>query len=62
VLFNLVKKHTTGELPKDVLNRKQQVERTGAYCKLIIDGKYVAETRKVPIDWPSYEINILDQF
>lgn len=62
VLFNLVKRNNPGSLTKEVENRRSKVERTQAFCKLIIDGLCVAETKKVPISWPSYEIDILDQF
>jgi len=33
-----------------------------AYCRLVIDGKQVAATQKARIQWPNYEIDILDQF
>jgi len=61
VLFQLKKKGTQDH-PDPVLKRKANVQKTPALCRLLIDGKVVAETRKVAIDWPSYEINILDQF
>jgi hypothetical protein len=28
----------------------------------VIDGMEVAQTRKMPINWPSFEVDILDQF
>jgi hypothetical protein len=61
ILFNLVKKPGSNDDP-EVVKREQRVKNTQAYCKLIIDGRYVAETRKVSIDWPSFEVSILDQF
>ena len=56
-----MKKPISNDLP-EVLKRELIVKNTYAYCKLLIDGKYVSETRKVSIEWPSFEICILDQF
>lgn len=61
VLFNLVKK-APGELDAAVSATKAQAEATRVYCKLLIDGVEVAETRRMPINWPSYEVDISDQF
>ena len=62
VLFNLVKRSNPGKYTKEVQQREAKAARTLAYCKLVIDGNVVAETKKAPIGFPNYEIDILDQF
>ena len=62
MLFNLVKRNVQGNPAPNIEKIKSKAESTMVYCKLIIDGMEVAQTRKVPINWPSFEVDILDQF
>lgn len=62
VLYNLHKQPDEIELKPDTLRRKQTTQRTQVQCVLRIDDVEVARTNKVPINWPSYEVDILDQF
>lgn len=32
------------------------------YAKLLIDNQMVATSRKVPLKWPSFEADLMDQF
>jgi len=61
VLFNLVDK---GHSEQDVVvnARKSQTEAATVFCKLLVDGVQVAETRRLPLKWPSYEVDLSDQF
>ena len=61
ILFNLVDKGHSDE-DAVVKARKSQTEATTVYCKLLIDGVQVAETRRLPLKWPSYEVDLSDQF
>ena len=62
VLFNLKKRQVQGNPGGVVEKIKKLAESTQVYCKLIIDGMEVAQTKKTPINWPSFEVDILDQF
>ena len=60
ILFNIHKKNSSGDLPPKVAEIKRRAESTMVYCRLIIDGDQVAETEKKKINWPSFEVDLLD--
>jgi hypothetical protein len=47
---NLPEKSDDGnDLPSEVINRRNAIDRTRMYAKLIINGRYVSETKKVKL-------------
>ena len=62
VLYNLQKQADEIALKPETLRRKRATQQTQVQCVLRIDDVEVARTNKVPINWPSYEVDILDQF
>lgn len=69
-MFNLVDKSSDllnqgrdGRRERDAaVEAKEKAEAVRVYCKLLIDGVQVAETRRLPLKWPSYEVDLSDQF
>ena len=61
MLFSIT---TPGTFADDEKKQKgiDKIEQTKGFCRLIIDGKQVSQTRVVPIQWPNMELDILDQF
>ena len=45
-----------------VERKKNQTEKTMIYAKLLIDGQVIAISKKVPLKWPNFEADIMDQF
>mmetsp|Transcript_38720 Transcript_38720/g.28605 ORF Transcript_38720/g.28605 Transcript_38720/m.28605 type:complete len:118 (+) Transcript_38720:126-479(+) len=66
--FNLTHEQPSGKkfngtaLPSNEVNRRNSISRIRAYMRLIINGKYVARTRKAFLNWPSFEIDISEEF
>ena len=45
-----------------VERKMNQTEKTMIYAKLLIDGQVIAISKKVPLKWPNFEADIMDQF
>jgi hypothetical protein len=56
------KKFNGTALPSSEVNRRNSAMRVRAYCRLMINGKYVSRTRKAFLKWPNFEIEIGEQF
>lgn len=52
------KKFNGSVLPNSEVSRRNNVGRIRAYIRLIINGKYVARTRKAFLNWPNFEIDL----
>jgi hypothetical protein len=51
-----------GALPSSEIQRRNNAVKVRAYVRLIINGKYVARSRKQFLRWPNLEIEISEQF
>jgi hypothetical protein len=51
-----------GSLPYSEHSRRNSCNGIKAYAKLHINGKAVAETRKVGMKWPQFDIELCEQF
>jgi len=66
--FNLMheepsgKKYNGSALDRDEVSRRNSIARIRAYIRLIINGKYVARTRKAFLNWPNFEIDVSEEF
>ena len=49
-------------LPRSEEDRRSSAKSIRAYVRLIINGHYVARSRKQQMDWPSFEIDVAEQF
>jgi hypothetical protein len=47
-------------MENEVEKRKDNTEKTMTYAKLLIDGQVVATSKKAPLNWPSYEADLLE--
>jgi hypothetical protein len=61
VLFNL-KYEQLIQTGDQVQKQMDRTKKTLCYCKVLIDGKFVGQTKKTPVTWPNYEVEICDQF
>jgi len=50
------------DLPQKEHKRKGAVEKINAFCKLIINGKHVSQTRKKPVAYPLFEVEFGEVF
>jgi len=39
---------------------KTRAESSEVFCRLLIDGKFVSESKRATISFPSFEVNISD--
>ena len=53
---------TGAALPHSEISRRNSAVRVRAYVRLIINGRYVARSRKQFMRWPNLEIDISEQF
>lgn len=53
---------TGAALPHSEISRRNSAVRVRAYIRLIINGRYVARSRKQFMRWPNLEIDISEQF
>ena len=66
--FNLIHEEPSGKkfngsaLPGSEISRRNNAMKIRAYCRLIINGKYVSRTRKAFLKWPNFEIEVMEQF
>lgn len=66
--FNLMHEEPSGKkydgtaLPSSEVSRRNAAMGVRAYVRLIINGKYVARSRKVHVKWPNFDIEIGEQF
>lgn len=56
------KKFNRTALPSNEVSRRNSVIKIRGYVRLIINGKYVARTKKAFLNWPNFEIEINEQF
>jgi hypothetical protein len=49
-------------MPDNVEKKKNATEGTMVFAKLLIDKQLVATSKKVPLKWPSFEADLMDQF
>ncbi len=56
------KKSDGGSLPNSEASRRSSCAGIKAWAKLHINGKVVAETKKVPMKWPQFEVELCEQF
>lgn len=49
-------------LPSSEVSRRNSAVRVRAFIRLIINGRYVARSRKQFLKWPSLEIEVSEQF
>ena len=56
------KKLLGGALPSSEISRRNNAEKIKAYCRLIINGKFLCKTRKALVKWPNFEIDLMEQF
>ena len=62
--FNLMfeepsaKKYNDTALPSSEVSRRNNSMRIRAYCRLIINGRYVSRTKKAFLKWPNFEIEV----
>lgn len=62
MLFNIKDEETGLQSNVEVQRQKTKTQKTTCYCRILIDGKFVAQTKKTNISWPNYEVEICDQF
>ena len=54
------KKNDGSSLPNFEASRRSACAGIKAYAKLHINGKAVAETKKVPMKWPQFEVELCE--
>jgi hypothetical protein len=54
------KKSDGGSLPNNEASRRNSCHGIKAFAKLHINGKAVAETKKVVMRWPQFEIELCE--
>jgi hypothetical protein len=51
-----------GALPGSEVSRRNSALKIRAYLRLIVNGEYVARTKKAFLTWPNYEIDVNEHF
>ena len=49
-------------LPRSEIRRRNLLQKMRVFVRIVINGRYVARTRKSFIEWPSLDINFLEKF
>jgi len=63
VLFKLESRGQPGKQEEAAVeNNRNRALKSRVFCKLIIDGEEVARTKKMQINWPAYDVDLLDLF
>ena len=66
--FNIIyqkltdKKNDDTPLPGDEVSRRNNIKGLKLYCNLLINGRVVSQTLKVPMNWPEFSAQFTDVF